>query len=41
MSQVSLFVTSAAGVNGDGYGALLAFDCDGRAVVRKKPIRAA
>jgi hypothetical protein len=25
-----LLVTSAAGVNGDGYGALLAFDCDGR-----------
>lgn len=27
---VSLLVTSAAGVNGDGYGALLAFDREGR-----------
>jgi hypothetical protein len=27
---MSLLVTSAAGVNGDGYGALLTFDCDGR-----------
>ena len=27
---MSLLVTSAAGVNGDGYGALLAFDPDGR-----------
>jgi hypothetical protein len=26
---MSLLVTSAAGVNGDGYGALLAFDRDG------------
>jgi DNA-binding beta-propeller fold protein YncE len=28
--KVPLVVTSAAGANGDGYGALLAFDCDGR-----------
>lgn len=25
-----LLVTSAAGVNGDGYGALLSFDRDGK-----------
>jgi len=28
--QIPLLVTSAAGVNGSGYGALLAFDADGR-----------
>jgi DNA-binding beta-propeller fold protein YncE len=27
-----LLVTSAAGANGDGYGALLAFDCDGKSL---------
>jgi len=27
-----LLVTSAAGTNGDGYGALLAFDSDGKPV---------
>jgi hypothetical protein len=28
--KMPLLVTSAAGVNGDGYGSLVAFDCDGR-----------
>src|SRR5258706_15286609 len=32
VATMALLVTSAAGTNGDGYGALLAFDGDGKSL---------